>query len=229
MDSFKERRERLVDELVNEGILREGGVIRAMLAVPREEFVPPELVESAYVDSPLPSKGGQTISAPHMVAIMCQLLKLSPGQRMMEVGAGTGYHAAVCAEIVAPLAMPESQRGHVYALELVEPLIGFARANLDRCGYSGRVTILQGDGTLGLPQEAPFDRVLVTAAAPSVPPPLKMQLRDGGRIVIPVGEAYSVQELLVVERRGDTYAESVYGNCVFVPLLGQYGWSPSRL
>ena len=228
MGSFNEKRSRLVDELIREGILKEPEVIRAMLTVPREEFTPIELRESAYTDSPLPSKGGQTISAPHMVAIMCQLLKLSSGQKLLEVGAGTGYHAAVCAEVVAPLSLPESNRGHVYAVELVKALIDFARANLDRCGYSGRVTVVEGDGTLGFPPEAPYDRILVTAAAPSIPPPLKMQLKDGGRMVIPVGQAYSIQELVVVERRGGAYEESAYGGCVFVPLLGQYGWNPGR-
>jgi len=147
---------------------------------------------------------------------------------VLEVGAGTGYHAAVCAEIVAPLTLPEGKRGHVYAVELVKALIDFARANLSRCGYSDRVTLIEGDGTLGLPAEAPYDRILVTAAAPNIPPPLKMQLKDGGRMVIPVGEAYSVQELMVLERRGDAYMESARGSCVFVPLLGQYGWNPSR-
>jgi len=228
MGSYEEKRARLIDELVQEGILRDPEVIRAMCAVPREEFTPEELRESAYFDSPLPSKGGQTISAPHMVAMMCQHLRLSPGQKVLEVGAGTGYHAAVCAEIIAPAALPEDQRGHVYAVELVSPLIDFARANLSRCGYTGRVTIIEGDGTRGLPAEAPYDRILVTAAAPIIPPPLKMQLKDGGRMVIPVGEAYSIQELLVVERAGNVFRETAHGGCVFVPLLGQYGWNPGR-
>lgn len=228
MVAFKERRARLVEGLVQEGVLREAEVIRAMLAVPRHEFVPQELSESAYIDSPLPSKDGQTISAPHMVAMMCQLLRLRVGQRVLEVGAGTGYHAAVCAEIVAPLSVPEGERGHVYAVERVGSLIEFATSNLARCGYSDRVTLIEGDGTLGYAQEAPYDRILVTAAAPTVPPPLKMQLKDGGRMVIPVGDAYSIQQLIVVERSGESYRESGYGGCVFVPLFGKYGWSPDR-
>jgi protein-L-isoaspartate(D-aspartate) O-methyltransferase len=228
MGGLEEKRERLIDELIREGILTDPEVIRAMRTVPREEFTPPELKESAYIDSPLPSKGGQTISAPHMVAMMCQLLKLFPGHRVLEVGAGTGYHAAVCSEIVAPRGLPEHERGHVYAVELVKELIDFARANLDRCGYAASVTIIEGDGTLGLPAGAPYDRILVTAAAPNIPPPLRMQLKDGGRMVIPVGEAYSIQALMVVERSRDAYLESVHGGCVFVPLLGQYGWDPKR-
>lgn len=226
METFQGRRERLIRELIEEGVLREPEVVRAMLAVPREEFVPEGLRESAYIDSPLPSKDGQTISAPHMVAMMCQLLRLSVGQGVLEVGGGTGYHAAVCAEIVAPLGVQEGERGHVYAMERVRSLMDFATSNLKRCGYSDRVTMIEGDGTLGHPPQAPYDRILVTAAAPGIPPPLKMQLRDGGRIVIPVGDAYSVQDLVVVERSGETYHESVFGGCVFVPLFGEYGWRP---
>lgn len=226
MKAFQEKRERLIEELIQEGVLREPEVIRAMLSVPREEFVPEELSESAYIDSPLPSKDGQTISAPHMVAMMCQLLKLAVGQKVLEVGAGTGYHAAVCAEIVAPVKAPKVNRGHVYAVERVRSLVEFAISNLGKCSYSDRVTIIEGDGTLGYSMQAPYDRILVTAAAPSVPPPLKMQLKDGGRMVMPVGEAYSIQDLMIVERAGDTYKEKSYGGCVFVPLFGQYGWHP---
>jgi protein-L-isoaspartate(D-aspartate) O-methyltransferase len=229
LEVFQEKRERLIEELIQEGVLKEPEVIRAMLAVPREEFVAEELSDNAYIDSPLPSKDGQTISAPHMVAMMCQLLKLYAGQKVLEVGAGTGYHAAVCAEIVAPLRVPKEQRGHVYTVERVRSLIEFATSNLNRCSYSDRVTIIEGDGTLGYPGKAPFDRILVTAAAPNIPPPLKMQLKDGGKMVIPVGEAYSIQNLMVIERSGDIYNESTFGGCVFVPLFGQYGWHPDRV
>jgi protein-L-isoaspartate(D-aspartate) O-methyltransferase len=228
LEVFQKKREMLIEGLIQEGVLKEPEVIRAMLAVPREEFVSEELSDNAYMDSPLPSKDGQTISAPHMVAMMCQLLKLRPGLKLLEVGAGTGYHAAVCAEIVAPLKVSKDQRGHVYAVERVRSLIEFATSNLSRCSYSDRVTIIEGDGTLGYPVEAPYDRILVTAAAPNIPPPLKMQLKDGGRMVMPVGEAYSIQELIVIERSGDDYKESTYGGCVFVPLFGQYGWHPDR-
>ncbi|MGQ9759743.1 MAG: protein-L-isoaspartate(D-aspartate) O-methyltransferase [Candidatus Methanomethylicaceae archaeon] len=223
--AFAEKRERLVKRLIEEGILKKPEVIRAMLRVPREEFVSVELKEHAYIDSPLPTLEGQTISAPHMVAMMCELLDLKKGHKVLEVGGGTGYHAAVCAEIVAPTDIPLEERGHVYAIERLRSLVEFARRNLERCYYSDRVTIIEGDGTLGYPDAAPYDRILVTAAAPRIPPPLKMQLRDGGKMVIPVGEAYSMQDLILVERSGDSYREYTCGGCVFVPLYGRYGWS----
>ncbi|MDI9644646.1 MAG: protein-L-isoaspartate(D-aspartate) O-methyltransferase [Candidatus Verstraetearchaeota archaeon] len=219
-----ERRERMIRRLIEEGVLSHPEVIQAMSKVPREEFVTPELRDQAYIDSPLPSMEGQTISAPHMVAIMCQLLSLSPGHIVLEVGGGTGYHAAVCAEIVAPEGVRNKQ-GHVYAVERIKVLADFARSNLARCGYSDRVTVIEGDGTLGYPDAAPYDRILVTAAAPRIPPPLKAQLKDGGRMVIPVGEAYSIQDLIVVEKKDGELREWTYGGCVFVPLCGRYGWN----
>ncbi len=222
---FGDKRERLVKRLIEEGVLKKPEVIRAMLRVPREEFVPQELKEHAYIDSPLPTLEGQTISAPHMVAMMCELLDLRKGQKVLEVGAGTGYHAAVCAEIVAPLDIPLEERGHVYAIERLSRLVDFARKNLEHTNFGDRVTIIEGDGTLGYPEAAPFDRILVTAAAPRIPPPLKAQLSDGGKIVIPVGEAYSIQDLILVERTGNSYREYTCGGCVFVPLYGKYGWS----
>jgi protein-L-isoaspartate(D-aspartate) O-methyltransferase len=225
LESSADKREWLIKRLIEEGVLKKPEVIRAMLKVPREEFVPAELKDHAYMDSPLPTLEGQTISAPHMVAMMCELLELRRGHRVLEVGAGTGYHAAVCAEIVAPQEAPEPERGHVYAIERFKALVEFATENIRRTSYADRVTIIEGDGTLGHLLAAPFDRILVTAAAPRIPPPLKMQLKDGGRIVIPVGEAYSIQDLIVVERSGDVFKEWTYGGCVFVPLFGQYGWS----
>ncbi len=222
---MSEKREMLIRRLIEEGVLTQPEVIKAMSKVPREEFVVPELREQAYMDAPLPSLEGQTISAPHMVAIMCQLLSLKPGHTVLEVGAGTGYHAAVCAEIVAPR-QPGAKDGHVFAIERIRSLVEFARSNLGRCGYSDRVTVIEGDGTLGYPDAAPYDAILVTAAAPRIPPPLKSQLRDGGRMVIPIGNAYSIQDLIVVEKDGSVFKEWAYGGCVFVPLCGRYGWGP---
>ncbi|MDD1775910.1 MAG: protein-L-isoaspartate(D-aspartate) O-methyltransferase [Candidatus Methanomethylicus sp.] len=224
MDSFASRRNGLVENLRQAGFLKKKEVIAALLKVPREEFIPIGLKDSAYADSPLPSFDGQTISAPHMVAIMCELLDLKPGQIVLEVGAGTGYHAAVCAEIVAPSNLPEPLWGHVFAIERISSLVEFASHNLQECGYDNRVSIFKGDGTMGLKERSPFDRILVTAAAPRIPPPLMMQLKDGGKMVIPVGEVFSVQNLILLVRNSEEFKETAYGGCVFVPLYGKYGW-----
>jgi len=223
-ESFEEQRKKLVSRLVDEGVLKSEQVIKAMLAVPRELFVPEPHRKYAYADTPLPTLSGQTISAPHMVAMMCEYLDLKPGHKVLEVGAGSGYHAAVCAEIVAPRG--SAVRGHVYAIERVMDLVIFAKKNLERAGYSDRVTVICGDGTMGYPEAAPYDRILVTAAAPKIPLPLIEQLRVSGRIVIPVGEPYSIQELVIAEKREDGSVKSIsVGGCVFVPLIGRYGWS----
>ncbi|MDW7970649.1 MAG: protein-L-isoaspartate(D-aspartate) O-methyltransferase [Nitrososphaerota archaeon] len=222
--SFNEKREELIKYLIDRGILNKPEVIRAMLKVPREMFVPESFLDHAYDDTPLPTLKGQTISAPHMVAMMCELLDLKIGYKVLEVGAGSGYHAAVCAEIVAPSDESREKWGHVYTIEFFEELVEFARNNLKKSGYDNRVTVIKGDGTLGYPNAAPYDRILVTAAAPNVPPPLKEQLKDGGKIVIPIGEAYSIQELLLIEKIGDKFKEIRCGGCIFVPLYGKYGW-----
>lgn len=222
-EPFEVQRKKLIDHLISEGVLRSEPVIRAMLTVPRELFVPEPHRRYAYADMPLPTLDGQTISAPHMVAMMCECLDLRPGQRVLEVGAGSGYHAAVCAEIVAPEG--SQARGHVYAIERVASLVEFARRNLGKAGYRDRVTVIHGDGTLGHPDAAPYDRILVTAAAPKIPPPLIEQLCLGGKLVIPVGEPYSIQELVVVEKeREGSLRHYSKGGCVFVPLIGRYGW-----
>ncbi|RLE48474.1 MAG: protein-L-isoaspartate O-methyltransferase [Candidatus Methanomethylicota archaeon] len=223
-EPFEEQRKRLISRLVDEGVLRSPSVIKAMLSVPRELFVPEQHRRYAYADTPLPTLSGQTISAPHMVAMMCEHLDLKPGHKVLEVGAGSGYHAAVCAEIVAPKDSPV--KGYVYAVERVYELVLFARRNLEKAGYADRVTVIHGDGTLGYPEAAPYDRILVTAAAPNIPPPLIEQLRIGGRIVIPIGEPYSIQELVIAEKKEDgSIRRFSAGGCVFVPLIGKYGWS----
>ena len=222
-DIFYEQRLRLVEKLVREGIIKSERVKRAMLKVPREEFVPPEYRHLAYVDTPLPTLAGQTISAPHMVAIMCEALDLRPGHKVLEIGTGSGYHAAVCAEIVAPEDSPV--KGHVYTIEIVPELVHFAKANLKKTGYDDRVTVIWGDGSRGLPEYAPYDRILVTAAAPNVPKPLIEQLKPGGKMVIPIGEPYFFQVLILVEKKKDgSITRKFICGCSFVPLRGKYGW-----
>lgn len=187
-----------------------------MKRVPREEFIPPEIRDEAYVDTPLPIGEGQTISAPHMVAIMAERLQLKPGLKVLEIGAGSGYHAAVCAEIIAP-------DGHMYTIERIASLANFAENNLKRTGYGTLVTVIFGDGTKGLPEKAPFDRIFVAAGAPDIPTPLTDQLADRGILLVPVGGRF-YQDLIKVERKGQKLDKENLGGCVFVPLIGEYGY-----
>lgn len=219
--SFRERRESLVQRLTDEGIIHSPEVARAMRVVPREWFLPKSVVEGAYVDVPLPIGYGQTISAPHMVAMMAEALELQVSHKVLEVGAGSGYNAAVLAEIVAPEGGGE---GHVYTVEIVPELFEFARMNLESAGYGDRVTVILGDGSVGCPEYAPYDRIVVTAAAPKVPKALVDELKVGGTLVAPVGGAYFYQELMKVRREANgRVSEWSLGGVAFVPLRGREG------
>ena len=191
-------------------------VLDAMLAVPRHAFVPASVREHAYADSPLPIGHGQTISQPFMVATICAALQLGPDARVLDVGTGSGYQAAVLAEIAA----------EVVTIERVPELAEQARETLARSGYD-RVEVRVGDGTLGVPERAPYDGIAVAAAAPAVPATLYDQLAAGGRIVVPVGSLYD-QWLEVVVRgpRGPELVRSV--PCRFVPLVGAAGFDESQ-
>ena len=204
------RKDRLIESLRSYVSER---VVEAVSRVPRELFVPEELRAMAYEDRPLPIGYGQTISAPHMVAIMCDLLDLHEGMKVLEVGGGCGYHAAVMAELVGP-------SGQVYSVERIPELVEMARRNLESAGYRN-VSMILGDGTLGYKEQAPYDRISVAASAPDIPEPLKEQLRPGGRMVIPVG-SYS-QDLLVVTKNHEIRVERAMG-VIFVPLIGEYGF-----
>jgi protein-L-isoaspartate(D-aspartate) O-methyltransferase len=188
-------------------------VILAMNRVPRELFVPERLQSRAYDDIPLPIGYEQTISAPHMVAIMCDLLDLQEGMSVLEVGGGSGYHAAVMADLVGP-------EGHIFSIERHPELVARARKSLNQAG-TNNVTMIEGDGSIGLPDRAPFDRISVAATAPRVPEPLKQQLKVGGKMVIPVGTAF--QELVLVTRKNGFAAEEKMG-VAFVPLIGKEGF-----
>jgi protein-L-isoaspartate(D-aspartate) O-methyltransferase len=217
MRDLADARDRLVSSLLRTGYIVTPGVERAMRSVPREEFVPPDLREAAYMDTPLPIGAGQTISAPHMVAIMAERLELRPGMKVLEIGAGSGYHAAVAAELVRP-------GGSVHTVERIALLAAFAAENLRRTGYSDTVTVVVGDGSKGLQEHAPFDRIFVACGAPDIPAPLTDQLADGGLMLIPVGDR-DYQNLVRVERKGKILIKTNEGGCVFVPLIGEHGYS----
>ncbi len=198
-----------------EGLRSEIGderVLRAVARVPREEFVPPEYRHLAYQDRPIPIGYGQTISQPLMVAMMTELLHLKGHEKVLEVGTGSGYQAAILAELAA----------RVETVERVPELAEIATERLRRLGYTNVVVHVAG-GALGWPEEAPYDGILVTAGAPRVPRPLVEQLAIGGRLVIPVGRR-QIQQLLSVTRQPDGVKVRRHGPCRFVPLIGEQAW-----
>ncbi|MBD3255714.1 MAG: protein-L-isoaspartate(D-aspartate) O-methyltransferase [Candidatus Lokiarchaeota archaeon] len=222
--SFEQKRKKLVDDLISKGILKSEKVIDAMLKVPREKFLPEKARSSAYIDSPLSIGSGQTISAPHMNAMMCEYLELKEGDKVLEVGTGSGYHAALCAEIVAP-EEKQDPKGHVYTIERHEDLAQEASIVLEKTGYDNRVTVIHGDGTLGYSEAAPYDKILVTAASPKkIPSPLKKQLADGGVMCIPAGSKRFSQNLYIVKKIGKEFETKRITGVRFVPLLGKYGF-----
>ena len=159
-----------------------------------------------------------------MVSIMDEALELEVGHRVLEIGAGSGWHASTIAEIVAPAGEPKEEWGHVYTVERVPELAEFARKNIEKAGYAGRITVICGDGSLGCPEEAPYDRVLVTAAAPYVPKPLIEQLGSRGMLVIPVGGVHLFQTLVRVRKKDGKILEENLGGVAFVPLIGKHGF-----
>jgi protein-L-isoaspartate(D-aspartate) O-methyltransferase len=185
-------------------------VLQAMRDVPRHEFVPPALQPYAYADGPLPIGHGQTISQPFIVAYMTQALDLSPTDTVLEVGTGSGYQAAILGKLAK----------EVYTIEIVPPLAESAKVVLARLGFEN-VHVKQGDGYLGWPEKAPFDAIIVTCAPEEVPEPLIAQLREGGRLVIPVGEAGGVQELVLLRKKDGKVAKERMIDVRFVPMTGR--------
>ena len=184
-------------------------VLAALGSVPRHEFVPERVRNQAYEDHPLPIGYGQTISQPYIVAFMTEKLDPQPKDRVLEIGTGSGYQAAVLAKLVAK----------VYTIEIVEPLAERARADLQRLGYTN-VLVRAGDGYLGWPDAAPFDAIIVTCAPDKVPQPLIEQLKDGGRMIIPIGETWE-QKLVLLRKRGQRLEETVVLPVRFVPMTGE--------
>ena len=220
---YVEKRRKLVESLTKRAFLTKPGVIKAMLKVPRHKFLPKGAIESAYIDSPLSIGKGQTISAPHMNAMMCELLELAEGEKVLEIGTGSGYHAALCAELVAP--EHSKNPGHVYTIERHKELADKAEESLINTGYGDIVTVIRGDGTLGYPQEAPFDKILVTASSPKkVPPPLKEQLRNRGILCIPAGSKEWGQDLYIISKKENKFEFKRVTGVRFVPLIGEWGF-----
>jgi protein-L-isoaspartate(D-aspartate) O-methyltransferase len=202
----------MVEQQLRARGVRDERVLEAMTSVPRDRFVAAGSVQVAYADRPLSIGRGQTISQPYMVGTMLEQLDCGPGDVALEVGAGSGYQAALLGELCA----------EVHAVEVVEELAESAREVLFDLGYDN-VHIHVGDGTEGWPENAPYDRIIVAAGAPSVPEPLTEQLADGGRLVMPVGGRMS-QRLVTIERHGDELEQTAGMSCVFVPLIGRHGW-----
>lgn len=213
MNRESERR-RLIENLKSEGYLSNERVIEAMLKVPREEFLIEYRKLYAYADRPLSIGEGQTISAPHMVAIMTEHLDVEEDHKILEIGAGSGYQAAVLAEI--------ANRGKIITVERIPELAKKAEEDLKRVGYEN-IKIIIADGTKGYEEEAPYDRIIVTAGAPRIPKSLLKQLKDPGKLLIPVG-GKMFQELKLVEKKGGKFSTKNLGGCVFVPLIGEEGW-----
>jgi protein-L-isoaspartate(D-aspartate) O-methyltransferase len=215
-ERYVANRRALIERLRERGI-RELDILRAFDLVPRHEFLPEAVWHRAYEDGPVPIGFGQTASQPSLQATYMQLLGLGPTDRVLEVGTGSGYQTAVLAQLVS----------NVYSIERLRPLAIRAREVLDRLRISN-VAILVGDGTIGWSRYAPYDAILVAAAAPAPPAPLMEQLAMGGRMLVPIGSLQD-QELVMVTRTSEGYEQEVVLDCTFVPLLGRFGWSePAR-
>lgn len=209
MDRFFLERKQLVDSLRHKGISSEE-VLQAMLRVPRHEFVPKEVIMRAYEDAPQQIGEGQTISQPYTVAFMTELLEVEPGDKILEIGTGSGYQAAILAEMGA----------QVFTVERIKKLYDQAKERLKRLGYDN-IHIFYADGTEGLPKYAPFDKIIITAATPEIPQPLKEQLKNGGYIVAPVGDTsgwYGQIMKRYVKINNQKFEYQTFGSFIFVPL-----------
>lgn len=213
--SFEEQRKQMVESLERVGYIRTDGVKRAMLKVRREDFIQSEIRKDTYLDMPLPIPGGATISAPHMHAISLEALELKRGDKFLEVGAGSCILLAYAKEIIGD--------GNVFGIEFDKETYEFGKENLVKTGYWNKVKLLLGDGSLGLPKEAPFDKIMVSAASPDIPKPLIQQLKQDGKIVAVVGGS-GEQKLVSLEKSGGKIKKKDLLPVVFVPLKGKYGW-----
>lgn len=212
--TYETKRLELVERLKIEKRIKSKKVEKAFLDIPRENFIPKFIKHYAYIDTPLEIGNGQTISAPHMVAIMCEALDIEKGQKILEIGTGSGYHAAIVSKIVG-------NNGHVYSIERFSSLAEIAKKNLTNIGIRN-VTVEIGDGSEGLVEYSPYERIYVTCAAPEIPDSLMEQLKDPGKLLIPVGRFFCRLEL--VEKNKEKVSSNDLGGCAFVPLVGRYGF-----
>lgn len=213
-DAFTARRTEMIERQIEGRGVRDPLVLKAMGRVQRERFLPEHVRDCAYEDSPVPIAGGQTMSQPYMVAFMIEALALKGGERVLEIGAGSGYAAAVLGDIA----------GAVYTVERIGALAQHAASALSDLGYAN-VHVRHGDGTKGWPEQAPFDAIIVAAGGPDIPKSLRDQLKIGGRMVIPVGQDVRGQELVRVTRLTENdFQSEVIAEVRFVPLVGQEGW-----
>ena len=210
-----ESRIKMVSYLEKIGYVKSESVKNAFLKVDRRNFVPEHLKHEAYRDTPLSIGWGQTISAPSMIALMLEVSEFKPGIKILEIGAGSGYNAALIAEICG--------EENVVTIERIPEVFQFGMENLKRAGYNVKTVL--GDGTKGYEVDAPYDRVIATAAAPEIPQSWKDQLKEDGIIIAPVGKERYYQELVVLQKKRDgTFDTNKYGGCIFVPLVGEEGW-----
>ena len=212
MEHFFELRQKMVNEQIIAREITDERVIDAILKIPRHEFVDPAFCNESYNDYPLPIDCDQTISQPYMVALMTQILELTGQEKVLEIGTGSGYQTAILSELSR----------YVYSVERFEKLADSAKKIIEKLNYTN-ISIKVGDGTKGWVDFSPFDCIIITASSPKIPGPLIDQLKDNGRMIIPIGESFS-QELILIRKKGDEIITKSICGCVFVPLVGDYGW-----
>lgn len=217
MDEYQIPREKMIIHLREHHKIKDERVLNAMFEIPRHKFVPEALKFQAYRDNALPIAAKQTISQPYIVAKMTELLELNPTDKILEIGAGSGYQTVVLSKLA----------GHIFAIERVEKLAAQAQEMLDRLNIQN-VTLRCGDGTNGWSIYEPFDGILVAAGSPILPGPLLKQLKVGGKMVIPIGDDIKSQTLTRIIRSSNGFQTEDHGKCSFVPLIGEHGWNDNR-
>lgn len=216
---FEKERKQMVQRLIKMGILKSKRIIEAMLKVPRENFMPKGYIDYAYYELPFPLPGNgknQTISCPHSYPLFYEALELKENDKFLEIGTGSGYGAALAREIVG-------RGGLVVTIEINPITYQFAKKNLEKIGYRDIIIIL-GDGGEGYPPLAPYDKIAITAACPQIPKPLIEQLKDGGKLIAPIGKSSQIQKLILIEKEDNKIKTKTIDEVLYVPLKGKYGW-----